>query len=353
MSRQNSFDFLRLLGALLVFFSHQFALQGRAEPMFLDLTTLGGLGVTIFFTISGYLITISWLRDPHLPRYTSKRLLRIMPGLIVAVAFCALFLGPLLSSLSVGDYFGHPGVRAYFWNILFYPVYALPGVFTGNPHPHAVNGSLWTLPFEFSLYFVILLVLAIRCSARRHFVIFFSALFMGIFGIYIFSFNSSPVVLYGNDLRFFLLLSPYFFMGSFVASCKLEWMLNIKFAFIMLCLLFLMSGVSLKFLSLIAMPYIILSIGLANIPVLGKSGRFGDFSYGLYIYAFPMQQLAIHLLGSAANQVALFLAAFLPTLVCACVSWHYIEKPMLALKPKGLRYESHATEKAAPSSSGL
>lgn len=353
MNRQNSFDFLRLLGALLVFFSHQYALQGRAEPMFLDLATLGGLGVTIFFTISGYLITISWQRDPHLPRYMSKRLLRIMPGLIVAVVFCALVLGPLFSSLPPGDYFGHPGVRAYFWNLLFFPVYALPGVFTANPHPHAVNGSLWTLSFEFSLYFVILLVLIIPNRLRKHLIMLFFVLLMGISGVYIFSIESNPVVLYGNDLRFFLILAPYFFVGALVASCKMEWILDIRWAVALLCILFFLSGYFLKIISLFAMPYIILSVGLANIPFIGRVGRFGDFSFGLYIYAFPMQQLAIYLLGSGTNQIALFLAAFLPTLVCACVSWHYVEKPMLALKPKSSRDEVRVAEKVATSSSGL
>lgn len=353
MSRQNSFDFLRLLGALLVFFSHQYALQGRAEPMFLELTTLGGLGVAIFFTISGYLITISWQRDPHLPRYMSKRLLRIMPGLIVAVAFCALVLGPLLSSLSLGNYFGHPDLRAYFWNLLFFPVYALPGVFTANPHPHAVNGSLWTLPFEFSLYFIILLVLIIPNRFRRHLIMLFLVLLMGVSGVYIFSIESNPVVLYGNDLRFFLILAPYFFVGSLVASCKMEWVLDIRWAATLLCILFFLPGFFLKIISLFAMPYIILSVGLTNIPFLARVGRFGDFSYGLYIYAFPMQQLAICLLGLETNQIALFLAAFLPTFVCACVSWHYVEKPMLALKPKGSGYEARVAKKVATSSSGL
>lgn len=141
---------------MLVFVSHHYALQGLPEPMVSTWTTFGGLGVAMFFSISGYLIAISWMRDPHLGRFAVRRLLRILPGLVVVVAFCALVLGPWMSTVPPAEYYWHPGVWAYFRNILFSPVYSLPGVFGANPYPHAVNGSLWTLPLEFFLYFAMI-----------------------------------------------------------------------------------------------------------------------------------------------------------------------------------------------------
>ena len=79
----NNLNFVRLFGASLVLYGHSFVFLGLPEPLFLSLQPLGALGVLIFFTISGYLITESWDRDPNLSRFIARRMLRIFPALVV------------------------------------------------------------------------------------------------------------------------------------------------------------------------------------------------------------------------------------------------------------------------------
>lgn len=142
----------------MVLYGHSFVLLGLREPLFMSWLPLGPLGVFIFFTISGYLVSESWDRDPHLLRFFQRRLLRILPGLAVCVLLTVGVLGPLLTTLPLADYFSNPHTLGYLRTIGLYITYYLPGVFDGNRYPNAVNGSLWSLPVEFLMYIVVALV---------------------------------------------------------------------------------------------------------------------------------------------------------------------------------------------------
>jgi hypothetical protein len=151
----NNFDLLRLFAALLVLWSHAHTLAGRPEPLLLSWATLGPVGVFIFFVISGYLVSISWNADPNIGRFLARRLLRLIPALIVVILLSMFVLGPLVTTLPLADYFSHPHFSLYLLNIVLHPVYSLPGVFEHMRVPYAVNGSLWSLPVEFLMYLVL------------------------------------------------------------------------------------------------------------------------------------------------------------------------------------------------------
>ena len=102
------------------------------------------VGVMIFFSISGYLITESWQWNPKLVAFFVKRALRIFPALIVCVSVTACIIGAAATNLSLRDYFSHPAFPLYFRNIALLISYFLPGVFEDNIYKNAVNGSLWT-----------------------------------------------------------------------------------------------------------------------------------------------------------------------------------------------------------------
>jgi peptidoglycan/LPS O-acetylase OafA/YrhL len=135
--RDNNFDFLRQFAAFCVIVGHSQSLVST-------------FGVQIFFAVSGFLVTESWLRGPKIGSFLKKRTSRIFPGLMVCILLTALVMGPLLTRLPVGEYFDHPGTLLYLKNIFLSPVYFLPGLFEGNTYPNAVNGSLWSLPVEFA-----------------------------------------------------------------------------------------------------------------------------------------------------------------------------------------------------------
>jgi len=150
----NNFDFVRLLAATLVFLSHQHVLTGHGELLLLPGLSAGAVGVGVFFAVSGFLVTQSWMRDPHLVRFAVKRLLRIWPGLAVAVFLTVFVVGSAATSLPLGDFLSSRATYDYFNILRFKIYYVLPGVFEGNPYPRGVNGSLWTIPIEVQWYVI-------------------------------------------------------------------------------------------------------------------------------------------------------------------------------------------------------
>src|SRR4051812_40176309 len=141
----------------MVLVTHAFALTGRDEPMVAG-TTIGGLGVAIFFGLSGYLVARSWDRDPRAPAFLAKRFLRLWPALAVFVLVTALLIGPLVTVASLSGYFAD-GVGRYLGiNLVFGSVENLPGVFAHNPVHGRIAGTLWTIPVEVKAYLLILLL---------------------------------------------------------------------------------------------------------------------------------------------------------------------------------------------------
>lgn len=149
---KNNFDFVRVMAAFCVIVSHQFALTGATEPTVLNVHSLGGFGVLIFFSISGYLVAKSWDMDPNAFRFLTKRFLRIWPALAIVILLSALLLGPSFTALSLREYFQHPYFVDYLNNLRLSLRDQLPMSFSGSPLPYAINGSLWTIPIEVKCY---------------------------------------------------------------------------------------------------------------------------------------------------------------------------------------------------------
>ena len=153
--RTNNFNIIRFFAAFAVIYGHMSSIMGEAAFPLLG-QRISTIGVKILFTFSGYLITKSYLSDPHFGRYMIRRCFRIFPAYIVLILLSALVIGPIFTSLPLTEYFAAPGTWNYIWkNLLFSPTYTLPGLFEACPYPNAVNGSLWTLPFEFAMYLIL------------------------------------------------------------------------------------------------------------------------------------------------------------------------------------------------------
>jgi len=318
----NNFDFLRLLAAGLVLFSHQQALMGQV-PIAVGGVNLGTLGVLIFFAISGYLVSQSWHADPHPGRFALKRFLRIWPGLAVVTVLAALVLGPLVSSLDVATYFRSPEWVWYFKTLLMSVQYHLPGVFADNPHPAAVNGSLWTIPLEVKWYVVLCAAGCLRLLKWRWLV---TAAFVGlvIFHFLAIDPNYSHFREYG---MFFVAGSVmYLFRDWWQPRPWLLAVVALLAGMVVWQMVMPLLGV------LVALPPLVVIVGEHSAPVLRRFGRFGDLSYGTYIYAFPVQQTLIWKFGASGSFVGYVLATTVITLICAWLSWHLVERPALSLK---------------------
>ena len=345
MDRQeNNFDFLRIFAAGLVLFSHQFALLGKTEPTFLSRISFGSLGVCIFFSISGYLVCQSWMRDPHAVRFVARRVLRIWPALFVVTALCVLVLGPLVSSLSLKAYFGSAETWNFFKALLLLIKYKLPGVFESNPFPDAINGSLWTIPIEVKWY-VLMLVAGVLKLLRFRYLI--SILLIGLL-VYYFGIDQAKI---NPKENYFLQYGLFFMSGVWLSLFEDVWRKPLirPVLYIAVAAIAAYAFVHPLLGLWIFVPYAAIRFGLAATPVIRQFGRFGDFSYGLYIYAFPVQQLVVWWTNASLNIPLSLALSTAGTAILAFLSWHLVEKPALQFRPKQrARSESELERLLAP-----
>ena len=313
----------------MVLFSHQFAVLGMVEPPVAPRVTWGALGVCIFFVVSGFLVTQSWLRDPHVGRFSQRRFLRIWPGLIVAVCLTVLVLGPLVTTLAAADYFRSGDTWRYFKTLLLNIKYVLPGVFESNPYPRGVNGSLWTIPVEVRWYVLVALAGVLRLVQRRYLVLGVF-LVMGFYHFVIYRAETNP------HLVFFREYGLFFMYGALLQLFHEVWSRRPgRWAVVLIGLALVLDLLGHRYAGIaLALPFVVIWIGLKSTPVLCRFGRFGDLSYGIYIYAFPLQQLMVWLTGGRYGYPITFALSAAATVACAFVSWHVIENPALSFKPR-------------------
>lgn len=329
--RANNFDALRMLAALLVIWSHQFALMGRPSPLFFG-NEPGAVGVVMFFAISGCLVSQSWRADPHLGRFALRRALRIWPGLAVVVLLAVLVLGPLLTELPLTEYFFHPLTRQHLTNLVLSTHTSLPGVFTSSPHPGSVNGPLWTIPLEVGCYAGLALLGAVgvlrwRWASLVVFALLAAALHWRYSGLTV------------PEWSFALQYAIIFALGAVLAQWQHLWRPRAALAaaaVVVACGVWFRWGPPLLGgqAPLWAAGALAVIWGSCRTSGFASAGRFGDFSYGLYIYGFPVQQLVIW---SFANQLSFpvaFALSVLGALALAVMSWHGVEKPALRWKPR-------------------
>jgi peptidoglycan/LPS O-acetylase OafA/YrhL len=322
--RDNAFDVLRLLGATLVLVSHSFALAGVAEPK-LGRSSLGVLGVEIFFAISGFLVTASWLSDPRPRAFLAKRGLRILPALIVTVGVSAFLLGPLLSTLAPGGYARAPGTLSYFADNIVAVVsggtvrdvaYSLPGVFSGNAID-AVNGSLWTLPVEVRAYALVLALGLVGILTRWLWPIVIAALALLVTGV---SESTLLLVIFMVGSLMYLHRDRIPLRGSLALAAVAGWGGCIWFP----------EGAPIV---AVSAPYLVLFAAYRAPAALRKLTSRGDVSYGVYLLAFPVQQTIVHLVGpSSVSPFVVIVISFPMTYLLAMLSWRFVERPALRLK---------------------
>lgn len=326
-SRSNSFDALRLLGAVLVLVGHGWLLVGREaeRPMILGVE-VHVVGVAIFFVISGYLIWGSWERTRSPIEYFTARVLRILPALAVVVALTVFVLGPLVSSKDPGEYFTDPQSWDYLRNLyLFQPQYDLPGVFTDNGFSAAVNGSLWTLRAEFLCY---LAVPMIALLPRRMQPWLLAA--AGLATIVVA--DAQHLAIGEANLSAVSYLWAFFIAGAFARQLRLERMLRpVPAALVFVVWVAAASAFpnQAEVIAWLPLTYLVLAVGLIPIPVVRRAARFGDLSYGMYLVAFPIQQVLVQFapdlpVWTSIATVAVLSAAF------AWLSWRFVESPAIA-----------------------
>jgi peptidoglycan/LPS O-acetylase OafA/YrhL len=329
---------LRLLAALVVLFGHSYVLCGasatRADPVnaLLPRTYTHLLGVMMFFLISGFLITLSWERRPQLGRFIAARALRLWPALLVNVVLWAFVLGPTLSVLPLktyflkGDSFGSAYAYAYGNASLADMRWFLPGVFIDNPVKRYVNGSLWTIPVEASMYLCVAVAGISRVLSWPRVA---SLLILAAIGYWMVWPDYTGHMPVGGTTWLGHMLMGFFGAGS--VACLLRRRVYVS-TFLMLCvsvacLLTRTWSYGDPFLWL-ALGYFVL--WFAYVPRIPAIPWNLDLSYGTYLWAFPVQQVLT--MTGMRDPWLLSAAAVLVVLPIALASWLLVEKPALRFK---------------------
>jgi peptidoglycan/LPS O-acetylase OafA/YrhL len=340
--RRNNFDALRLIAAAAVVFSHSFLIADGTqnhEPLIWltgNQSILGLVGVFVFFAISGFLVTQSFEETGGAWRFLAKRALRILPGLFVATVLSAFVLAPLVTTLPLGSYLTQAEPYEYVVGntLLDQTVHELPGVrFVDNQVGLEINGSLWTLRYEFVMYLMVLVLGVLRLLTSR------VALLLVAVGVADLHFNMLDE--FEKWGWFFALLSGWGWLVGFFAAGMVLYKLRHTRIFdgriALLALAGLVLSVPLRqFIPLFPLFGCYLALWLAlnpRLPVI-PAARFGDLSYGIYIYGWPAEQGVVWLLGGRAAWWQVFLLALPIAAGLAFLSWHLVERPALRLKPR-------------------
>jgi peptidoglycan/LPS O-acetylase OafA/YrhL len=335
-ARKNNFNLLRIIGAGAVLVSHAFPIsfgQGAREPLADALgVSLGLLGVITFFAISGYFISSSFHNRKSVLEFAIARVLRIYPGLLVVLALTVFVLGPAFTNLPFSTYLLDTQTLLYIpKNLALWPLqYDLPGVFTSNAYPDAINGSLWTLVYEVACYCIVAMVgiLGLASNGWR-----FSVFLLAYGAWYI----STIPLLHGSSphltiVRNFHELSLPFVIGMTLFQVRER----VGFRLPIMVLLTLAAVVSygqiwFQEIFTLAWSYGLFVLGFLRwVPLLAYN-RTGDYSYGMYIYAFPVEQSISSIYGGAPPAIIIMLSAPV-TLLLAVLSWHCVEEPALSQK---------------------
>lgn len=330
----NNITLLRHAAAIFVIISHSFDLLHEAEYEPLSrlsayTISFSRLGLIFFFFMSGFLTTQSLLESGNIKKYLIKRILRIYPALLVLILLTVFVLGPIFTTLPLSEYFSRSQTWEYlFGGSLIRLRFSLPGVF----NDFAVNGSLWSLPIEFRFYLFLPLLLVIGVFKKRIYFLFFLALLLCLY-------LSFPFLKHTPFKQYFL---PYinwtifFFSGSFVFFIKDKLLLNFRIFVVLLLTWFCVKQFIIvgRLTELLCFTYLVLLIGFKAPLVLKNYFKDNDFSYSLYIYAFPIQKIIIEMFDFKLTPLLLIFLSLIVLIPFCFMSWNYVEKPFLKLKPK-------------------
>jgi peptidoglycan/LPS O-acetylase OafA/YrhL len=364
--QQNNLNLMRFLFAVLVIFSHSYPLlygetAGNNLEPFSILTkqqiTGGRLAVAFFFILSGFLITQSWQRSRHPLDYFIRRVLRIYPAFIVMSLICVYVIAPLILNRPLNIWIAESNIPPFiFYQILLY----FPGdgrLFTTNPIPGELNGSAWTIRYEFWCYILLACLGILGILRTRKYALIIFILWMALYACVNLNIldptlpfeNGRTFLLFGNFAAYIEFVS-FFLAGSLFFLYREKIPYSLWMFILSLLILFFTAwlGVGLLLSLPIFGAYIIFYLGFSKRKPSNQQKKPFDISYGTYLYGYPIQQLLVYYFFAQLNPFLLFIIALSISVVLAALSWHFIEQPMIRMRERfvKLNHINFAAKKA-------
>ena len=329
--RNNNYNLIRFLAALSVLISHSYPLfygDPGTEPLKkITGKSLGSIAVDIFFLTSGFLIIASFVKRKSTINYLWSRAIRIFPALWVALIITLILIIPLSHPTTFQSILFSNDATNYLLknSILVARIeHTIPGVFDETPYQNAINGSLWTLPWELYCYFAIAIGISIltRVAENSWRLIYTSGVLVVLLYCLSVDFLDLKISIILNIIFMFYIGSVYYLNSKRVILNPVTFALFIA----LLATNFLYTkSVTIYFLTA---PYILFYLAYIPKGRVRLFNRFGDYSYGVYIYAFPIQQLTIQCFPNIAFDQYILTCSVI-TIALAWLSWNLVEKNAL------------------------
>ncbi len=341
------FDFLRIALAVMVLLNHSFLIVDGSYDRLArnNLWCVFNAILPMFFALSGFLITGSAQRL-KLKDFLINRSIRIVPALAVDIFVSSLLIGVIFTTMPLHEYFQDKKFLHYFLNVIGFIHYELPGVFESNPFPGQVNGSLWTVPFEIGCYALMsCLILLNAVNYKLKIIITSGAFIAASYALgYWFSVHANPLATptplhnyannfvseRGNYLYFYFLGGALLYVIREHVPCS-KILAGLSATLIIFFGLWPIGDFT-KLILMLPIAYVTVYVGVLPIPKIPFYSR-GDYSYGVYLYGYPLQQVLILLLPGLSIAVHFALSLICASTV-ALFSWHCIEKPILKIRKK-------------------
>ncbi|MGI8879700.1 MAG: acyltransferase family protein [Jatrophihabitans sp.] len=340
-NNRNSLNAIRLVLALVVVVSHVPKIRG-GDPIAIGDLEIGGWAVAGFFALSGWLVTQSRLRL-SMGRFLWRRALRIFPGFWACLLTTAFVAAPISAILGPGSWRPITAARYVFSNIALYIAQPTIGnSLAGRPDTTTWNLSLWTLSYEFACYLGIGLLLSLAVARRRPAVT--AIAFVAVVLVH-------AVLVYGGTERDTTLQLAFRLASFFLAGAFLRRFQNIRLTMpgaiaALVILAFAAHFGQVRVLAALPMAY--LCLWLARVLPFHKLGRRNDISYGMYVYAFPVQQLLTYTPMAKWHTIPLALLSMAAVTPLAFLSWRFIEQPTLRFKSATWPSRNRRISSAAP-----
>jgi peptidoglycan/LPS O-acetylase OafA/YrhL len=341
-NRPTGFDHLRVFLSLSIIAWHTVSVcHGNAMERVLSGTPMRLFTLCLvpsFFALSGFLVAGSVLRN-DLPSFITLRALRIYPALMVESIISAFILGPVVTSLPLSEYFQSRQLFEYLLNVIGWVHYHLPGVFVNNPGSSFVNLQLWTIPYELECYIAIAALSLVGLVRRPRVMLALLFLMSGAFFLRNLL-SQAPPATWDIPGRMIVL---NFLFGAVIYLLKDRLPHGkVPFAVAFMATMLIYSFPRANFLSPLPVAYMTVYLGTLC-PPKGFVTKLADYSYGLYLYGYPVQQTVIHFFPVAKIWYFNFLLTLPIALALSVISWHLVEKPVLDGKTKVLDFVRQLT----------
>lgn len=327
----DNFRLLRMLAALCVAATHSlwvvYGFNPPTDGMIGALVQISHCGICIFFGLSGYLITASLMERPHFLHFIVSRVMRLCPLLIFAGILMAFVAGPFVTSVSFGEYYGNWRLWAFVpLSAMTIPDMTLPGVFETAPAAGEVNVSIWTLRYEVIGYIGLGVVAALGLLKERSLWILALLYFVGFCYISYMTELRAEVPFLQHGLRFGFALMVGVLLYSYAPHIPM----NIGGVIVLTGLaVYTNSGPYMEPFRIVALVYGAIWFGSKEAGFLDFYNRLGDYSYGVFLFHWPIAQMVLQY-NPGISYFELLSYVMPLSLGLAVISWHGIEAPALA-----------------------